>query len=226
MTAWFITATGTELGKTVVTAALAHQLSAHGFRLQALKPVITGFDPADAESDTAVLLRAQGRNCTAAAIAEVSPWRFAAALAPDMAAARENRRLDPGELVVWCNARLDDPAYDLTLIEGLGGAFVPLDDLTLVADWIAALACPNLLITGNYLGGLSHTIATVEAMAARGIAPAAVIVSDSPARPVPLSETVAALNRRLPVPVSGLAHIQGAAPWRRAPDLSGLLGKL
>jgi len=225
MTALFITATGTGLGKTVVTAALAHQLIAQNRAVRALKPVISGFDAADPDSDTAILLRALGRPVSAEWIAAISPWRFAAPLSPDMAAAREGRRIEPRTLARWCRVRIAE-CDGLTLIEGVGGAFVPLDGDYLVADWIADLGCPSLLVTGSYLGTLSHTIAAVEAMAARDIAPAGLIVSASEEEPVPIEETTAALERRLRLPAAILPRLAGPDPWTGAPDLTDLLGRM
>ncbi len=92
MSAIFITATGTDIGKTFVTAGLIRHLRASGREVDALKPVMTGFDPAHPEaSDAGVLLAALGRPVTAAEIARISPWRFSAPLSPDMAARRERR---------------------------------------------------------------------------------------------------------------------------------------
>ena len=226
MSGLFITGAGTEIGKTVVTAALAAQLRAAGQPVQALKPIISGLgDICDPLSDAVVLLRAQDKPVTATAVSEISPWRFTAPLSPDMAAAREGQRIDVDKLVAWCKAQIE--SFDgLTLIEGVGGAFVPLEGGRLVADWIAALGCPNLLVTGSYLGALSHTIATVEALTARGLAPAAIVVSESPEAPVPPQEFVETLARYLAIPLAVLPWQPGPEPWRYAPDLTGLLGRL
>jgi len=226
MSGLFITATGTEIGKTVVTATLAAQLRAAGRPVQALKPVISGLaEICDPESDAAVLLRALGRTVTEDSVAAVSPWRYTAPLSPDMAAAREGRRIDVEALGDWCTTQTEG-FEGLTLIEGVGGAFVPLDVEYLVADWMAALGCPCLLVTGSYLGALSHTIATVEALAPRGLRPLAIVISESPDAPVSPEETAETLARYLPIPLAILPRLGGPEPWRRAPDLTHLLGSL
>src|ERR1700742_1699063 len=95
MTAFFVTATGTDIGKTYVASGLIRHWRAAGHTVDALKPVASGFDPAAAgESDTSVLLMALGRPVGPAEIDGVSPWRFAAPLSPDMAAERESRNID------------------------------------------------------------------------------------------------------------------------------------
>ena len=91
----FVTATGTDIGKTFVACGLIRALRRKGRAAAALKPVLSGFEPAEAEgSDSGRLLAALGRPVTPDEIARISPWRFAAPLSPDMAALREKRTLD------------------------------------------------------------------------------------------------------------------------------------
>lgn len=222
MSGLFITATGTGVGKTLLTAALAHQLAARGETPTVLKPLISGYQAGDADSDTAVLLSAAGIAATPQTVERTSPWRFSAPLSPDMAAAAEGRSIDVDALIAHSREALAGPGP--VLIEGVGGAFVPLGADRLVADWMGAIDCPAVLVAGSYLGTLSHTIATVEALAARKIAPVAVVVSESRTQPVELAVTVAALQGRLPVPVFALPRLEGPAPWRHAPDFAELLG--
>ena len=102
MSVLFVTGAGTEIGKTYVTCALARQLRTAGRAVRAFKPVATGIaeldDPAFQHSDTAQLLAAQGSPCDETTIAACTPWRFAAPLSPDMAAAAESRRLELAEI--------------------------------------------------------------------------------------------------------------------------------
>ena len=209
MTTFFITSSGTGIGKTFVTRQLIAELKAAGRRVRALKPVASGFDAADAEgSDTLQLLRALALEPTAANLDAVSPWRFAAPLSPDMAAARERRTIPFAALVAHCQAA--GRGGDVTLIEGIGGVMVPLDDEHTVLDWIAALEVPTLLVVGSYLGTLSHSLTAAAALRARGVMIAGVVVSESEVEPVPTVETAAALARFItPVPVQAL---QRAAP--------------
>ncbi len=222
MRVFFVTASGTEVGKTVVACLLCRQLRAAGRKVRAVKPVITGFaDDAPGGTDTALLLEAQGLAPTPGAIAGASPWRFRAALSPDMAARREGRSIDFRQLVDFCRA-LRDEAGDVLFIEGLGGVMVPLTERETVADWIAALEIPALLVTGSYLGTLSHTLSAAEALKARGVPLAAVIVSESADSPVPLAETVETLERFI-IPVLALPRLNDTEEWRDAPDLTGAL---
>ena len=137
---YFVTSTGTGIGKTYVTAALIRQARARKMSVAATKPVISGFDKHEiAASDTGALLAALGEPLTLAAAEKISPWRFKAPLAPNMAARAEDRSLDCAALFAHGRQflRLD---ADLMLIEGVGGVMVPLDEERTVLDWICAWA--------------------------------------------------------------------------------------
>lgn len=158
MTAFFITATGTDVGKTYVASGLIRHWRAAGRQVEALKPVASGFDPAAAKtSDSGVLLSALGKPITPTEIDRISPWRFSAPLSPDMAAERENRRIDFDAVVKYSRDAIA-AAQDILLIEGIGGIMVPLTDKHTVLDWMAALDIPLVVVTGTYVGSLSHTL--------------------------------------------------------------------
>ena len=194
MTTIFVTSSGTGIGKTFVMLQLIAELKASGRRVHALKPVASGFDAArPGDGDTGALLRALELEPTAANLDAVSPWRFAAPLSPDMAAARERRTVPFDALVAHCRAA--GRRGDVTLIEGIGGVMVPLDAEHTVLDWVAALEVPTLLVVGSYLGTLSHTLTAAAALRARGVAIAGLVVSESEVEPVPAAETAATLAR-------------------------------
>jgi dethiobiotin synthetase len=220
MTTLFVTATGTGVGKTFVTAKLVAELRGARRSVRALKPVASGFDDADiAASDSGVLLDALGLPSTAANLDDVSPWRFAAPLSPDMAAARERRSIPFAELLEFCRA---PRPTDVTLIEGIGGVMVPLDDTHTVLDWIVELDAPVVLVAGSYLGTLSHTLTAIAALRARRIEPAAIVVSESEQQPVSLEET-AQVIRRFVGPIAVAALPRPAGTTRLLPLLAPLL---
>jgi dethiobiotin synthetase len=220
MTTVFVTASGTDVGKTFVTLRLIAELEHAGLIVCALKPVASGLDAANVgDSDTAKLLQAQGRTIDAANLDAVSPWRFAAPLSPDMAAARERRNVPFDALVDFCRTPRD---ADITLIEGIGGVMAPLDATHTVLDWIAALEAPALLVVGSYLGSLSHSLTAAGALTQRSVAVAGVVVSESLEQPVGADETAATLARFLaPIPIRVLPRLGSTplapllAPWLR-----------
>ncbi|HXF89240.1 MAG TPA: dethiobiotin synthase [Xanthobacteraceae bacterium] len=195
MAGLFITATGTEIGKTHVACGLIRHLRARGHFVDALKPVITGFEPAEAEtSDSGRLLEALGRPVTAEEIARISPWRFAAPLAPDLAARREGRTVDFDALVRFSRTALRECRGTL-LIEGIGGIMVPLDGHRTVLDWMVALRLPLIVVTGSYLGSISHTLTCLDVLQRRGLPICALIVSETPAATVTMADTLDCLSR-------------------------------
>ncbi|MBU6448374.1 MAG: dethiobiotin synthase [Rhodospirillales bacterium] len=206
MNSYFVTATGTDIGKTFCTAGLLRANPG----LRAIKPLLSGYE-AGAPSDSSELLAAMGRGVTEQNIAAITPWRFKAPLSPDMAAAREGQRIDYAALLGFCRAAL---AEGPTLIEGAGGAAVPLTETKMTADWIADLAVPVLLASGTYLGSISHCITTAEFLLRRGIFIHAILLNESATAPVPTEETQAALARYLPCrifPVKRNARVEDFA---------------
>jgi dethiobiotin synthetase len=225
MTAVFITATGTDAGKTFVAAGLIRRWRAAGRRVDALKPVATGFDDATADaSDAGVLLTALGRPVSPGEIERISPWRFTAPLSPDMAARRENHAIDFDALVAFSRNAVA-ASEDMLLIEGIGGVMVPLGDKHTVLDWIAALNIPVLLVAGTYLGALSHTLTALDTLRRRGLAIKALVVSETPDSAVPLADTLHTLRGfAAPVPLVALPRL--ATPDRTHPAFAEIAALL
>jgi dethiobiotin synthetase len=203
VTAIFITATGTDVGKTFVAASLIRHFRQMGRLVDALKPVVSGFDPEQAAvSDPGVLLHALGLPVTLAEIDRISPWRFRAPLSPDLAAQREGRSIDVDTVVTFCQSAVAQ-RRDILLIEGVGGVMVPLDRERTVLDVMMALQLPLIVVAGSYLGTISHTLTALDAVFQRGLKVMATIVSETPGSSVPLDDTVAAIARFVE-PVIGL----------------------
>ena len=209
MTAIFVTGTGTDVGKTFLSAALIRHWRTAGHVVAAFKPVASGFDPATAQArDPGVLLEALGRPISE--IDTMSPWRFAAPLSPDMAAAREGRTLDFEAIVEF--SRQVARSADRVLIEGVGGIMVPLDERHTVLDWMSALRLPVLLVAGSYLGTISHTLTALRVLAQRNLTVVAVAVSESVMPGAPLDETVATIARFADlIEVVGVPRLSGDA---------------
>jgi dethiobiotin synthetase len=213
MSTTFVTASGTGVGKTFVMRLLIEQFEKRGTHVDALKPVVTGFDENDAAaSDSGVLLTALGRPLDRSHLDKISPWRFEAPLSPNMAAAREGRAVPYADLIAYCH---NVAARGTTLIEGIGGVLVPLDDEHTVTDWIAALEVPALLVTGSYLGAISHTLTAFEVLKVHEIPVCGIIVSESESQPVAAGETALSIERfsdGCPVVVVPRLHNIAGAP--------------
>lgn len=219
MTRLFVTATGTDIGKTYVSSLLLRQLKARGLNALGLKPVLSGYDESSAkDSDPARLLEAIGEAATPDAIATISPWRFAAPLSPDMAARVEGRTLPYDEMVAFCAETAGRHEGPL-LVEGVGGVMVPLDDSHTVLDWMTDLGFPAVLVAGTYLGTISHTLTALEVLNARSIPVRAVILSETRGSSVSTAETAATLKRFTGVDI----RIVPRGGRDKAPDLTDLL---
>lgn len=194
---FFVTSSGTEIGKTYVTTGLIRALRQAGHPVDALKPLITDFTDATRDgSDTVLILEALGQDVTEQGIGRVSPWRYTAALAPDMAAAREGLTVPYEEVIAYCreaHAALDDETT--LIVEGAGGVLVPVDDTRTMRDFMMDLVATPILVVGSYLGTISHTLTALEALNHKGLPPVAIVVSETEGAGIPLEETCAAIQR-------------------------------
>ena len=195
MTAMFVTATGTDVGKTFVARGMIRRLRARGLAVDALKPVITGYDPHTAHlSDTGRLLAAMGRALTPRQINQVSPFRLREPLSPDQAARIEGRMIDFKALNTFCRAAIGRHKGAL-LIEGIGGIMVPLDDRHTVLDWMIEIDVPAIVVTGSYVGALSHTLTALDVLDRATLKIAAVVVNETPGSAATLDDTVDSIRR-------------------------------
>ena len=203
MTAIFITATGTDVGKTFVVAALIRRFRQMGRAVDAIKPVVSGYDVVQpGASDPGILIAALGLPFSPETIERISPWRFRAALTPDLAAKREGRNIDVDAVVAFCRNAIAR-RRDILLIEGVGGIMVPLDDRRTILDVMMTLRLPLILVTGSYQGTISHTLTALDSLFRRDMKLLATIVSETPGSPLPLEDVVATIGR-FTEPVIGL----------------------
>lgn len=193
MTRLFVAGAHTEIGKTHVACALIRAARAAGLTADAFKPVVSGIEPDSlAGSDPGRLLAALDRPLTPETFDAISPWRFAAPLAPPMAAALEGRALPLDPLAEACRRWLAASTADLALVEGVGGLMSPIADHATCLDLLLALEAPTLLVGGAYLGAMSHTLTALEVLKVRGRAPLVIVVSEDAAPDAPdFGQTVA-----------------------------------
>lgn len=165
----FVAGTDTDVGKTIVAAAIIRDLRAAGHTVGPYKPVASGGD-----ADARALWEAAGRPLRQAA---VCPQWFLTPLAPHHAAREEGRRVDAGLLVAGLAPWLDH--CGVVVVEGAGGLFSPLTDELLNADLATRFGLPVVVVDGGRLGCVGRVLATCAAAATRGLRVAAVVVSQS-----------------------------------------------
>ncbi len=174
-----ITGTGTDVGKTVVVAAIAALARASGERVTVLKPAQTGVAP-DEPGDLAAVARLAGD------VATLELARYPEPLAPATAARRAGAASVLPAQVVDAVRGLD---ADLVLVEGAGGLLVRLDDgddthaPQTLADVAAGLAAPVVLVASSGLGVLNTAALTAEALARRGIPLLGTVLGAHPEHP-------------------------------------------
>ncbi|HVY89173.1 MAG TPA: dethiobiotin synthase [Hyphomonadaceae bacterium] len=179
MSAVFVTAIGTDCGKTHVSAAILRTLTAAGRKPLGLKPLMSGFSAGRLEeSDAGRLLQAMGRPITAATISEICWKSFTEWSAPNVAARHEGVALEYGKLLSFVRGKLKVHAGP-ALVEGAGGVMSPLTDTHTNIDLAADLALPVVLLASNYLGAVSHTLTALEALKTRRLRVAAIVVTQT-----------------------------------------------
>jgi dethiobiotin synthetase len=189
----FVTGTGTEVGKTVVAAVIAHTLAAAGRRVAVFKPAATGLDEEE-EPDHQLLRRAarsdQGDE-------EIVPYRYGPAASPHLAAAMAAEEIQPSRLLQA--ARAAASRSEALVCEGVGGLLVPLSPGYLVRDLAADLGYPLVVVASPGLGTINHTLLTLEVARAAGLEVAIVVLTPWPDQPTEIErsnrETIAALGQ-------------------------------
>jgi dethiobiotin synthetase len=237
----FVTATSTEVGKTVVAAALARTLVGDGKRVAVFKPALTGldefpgYDEAEAlaaVADTVIatgsalwpsaaglpdhaVLRAAA--CSSQTDDEISPYRFDPPMSPHLAAGLAGVEIDPERVMRAARAAADDA--EAIVVEGVGGLLVPLTPSWTVRAFAVELGYPLVVVSPPGLGAINHALLTVESARSVGLKVAAIVINPWPEDPTPIEtdnrETIAALSN---VPVLTLPHLDLERPdtW---PDL-------
>ncbi|MBT2540853.1 ATP-dependent dethiobiotin synthetase BioD [Streptomyces sp. ISL-44] len=201
MSVLVVSGTGTEIGKTVVTSAIAAAAVAAGRSVAVLKPAQTGVGP-DEPGDAAEAVRLAGPTVTAVELA-----RYPEPLAPDTAARRSGLpTLSPSDIAEA--ARKLSLHHDLVLVEGAGGLLVRFDEAGhTLADAAVLLGAPVLVVAAAGLGTLNSTTLTAEALRARDLTALGVVVGSWPSSP-----DLAARCNLADLPKSSGAPLLGAIP--------------
>ncbi len=212
----FITGTDTGVGKTVVTATLVRLLRERGQEVRVCKPVATG-----AERSTGRFVAADSRLLADAALdddlAAITPWAFSEPAAPPVAARAVGVTLNLDDIAEAVERRRQQGS--LLIVEGVGGLLCPLTDDHTVADLAGRLGLPLVVVARRSLGTLNHTLLTVEAIRARQLPLAGVVISEITPPSGIAEETNPDELRRLGVPV--LALLPFDATGRPAPAALG-----
>jgi dethiobiotin synthetase len=199
--ACFVTGTDTEIGKTLVSAAILHKLVAAGQRACGMKPIAAGAEMRDGvlHNEDADLLAAAGNVHLPQHI--TTPFMLREPCAPHIAAEIDGVTITPVPILAAYAEILG--ASDATVVEGVGGFRVPFNDTFDSADLAAQLGLPVILVVGMRLGCISHALLTAEAIVARGLVLAGWVANVADPGMRFLDENIEALAQRIPAPLLG-----------------------
>lgn len=204
--AWFLTGTDTEVGKTLIAAALLRAAATQGLRALGMKPVAAG-DAGDVDALIAAGNVAAPREC-------INPYLLTEPLSPHLAARRDGVAIDI-EHIAYCFGELRGLA-DFLIVEGAGGFRVPLNDAHDGADLARRLGLPVILVVGLRLGCLNHALLTAEAIRARGLHLAGWVANQVDPAMACVEENVETLRVRIDAPLLGFV------PHQASPDAASV----
>jgi len=169
MSAYFVTGTNTDAGKTLVTSALLYAARHRNYSTLGLKPVASGSEQTEKGLCNADALALRAQSTPPVAYSCVNPFAFAPTIAPHLAAAEAGCPLSAAAIIDMLRQTLAQTPRDFTLIEGAGGWRVPLNADEDFSDLAAGLKLPVILTVGLTLGCLNHARLSAEAIAADGL---------------------------------------------------------
>ena len=225
-TPYFVTGTDTEIGKTLIAAALLELARERGLRCAALKPVAAGCTVVNGElvnDDALQLIAASGTDLD---YRTVNPIALEPAIAPHIAAAQAGIGIRASDLSRHC---LDALAGDIdfAVVEGAGGWLVPLNATETLADVCLGIGARPILTVGMKLGCLNHALLTARAIAESGGELAGWVANCAKQAMPQFEENVATLRERLSAPCLGVVPYLGhEATYRHAApylDIEALL---
>jgi len=198
---YFITATGTGAGKTVVTLGLIALLRQQGHTVAAMKPVAAGCEmtPVGLRHDDALQL--QQAASVQLPYTDVNPYALGPPIAPHIGAEAAGVVIDVDIIVNKFNEI--NAKTDCVLIEGVGGWLVPLNAQQTLADLASALELPVILVVGLQLGCLNHALLTAASIRARGCQMAGWVANRIPGDMAAVEATIESLTQRLECPLLG-----------------------
>lgn len=198
---YFITGTGTGVGKTFVTAAIARHARATGQKVFAFKPIETGCRPGRLGSDQEELVAAAGDWQTGSL---AGLYQFEAPVAPAVAARATNVEISVSAILESL-AKGSEQAV-LTLVEGAGGWRVPISEALDMSMLAKACGFPILVVATATLGTINHSLLTAEAVERDGQTVAGIVLSQHPNDdPTMVASNLEQLRARWSGPIIALA---------------------
>jgi len=173
----FITGVGTDIGKTHYLCEVLKKITTRKIPFFAIKPIASGVNLNHLiETDSAKILCAMNQKVTFNNFKKITPWYFEKPISPHLASQNSAIEIDFKELKNFC---LKHILKKTTFIEGAGGIMAPINFQYTNLDLIKSLPCRVILVTGNYLGSISHTFTALEVIKNNKIMLEKVIINES-----------------------------------------------
>lgn len=219
----FITGTGTDVGKTIVTSGIFRYLRRQGLDAVTMKPIQTGADTSVAPwkaPDLEVHWQAAAFEPGTAAYSDFCPYLYEPACSPHLAARLAGEAIDIS--ILCAAAAVLQARHEYVLIEGAGGIHVPINDHVLTLELMRQLACPVILVGHVALGAINHTLLSLEVLQRAGLEVAGIVLSTPGPQPESsqyiLDDNPAAIECFTDVPILGVV------PWLADISHSGAPG--
>jgi dethiobiotin synthetase len=199
----FIAGTDTDAGKTYIAAGLLRLFNQAGLKTIGIKPIASGCDEEGKNADACALQKAASVSLD---YEVVNPYAFTPAIAPHIAAMRENREISMQEVAEKIQVACQIPA-DIYLIEGAGGWYTPINFQETLADLVKMLNIPVILVVNIRLGCINHAILTARSIINDGTTMLGWVANLASLAHYPeLSEVIATLKHYLPGQYFGVVH--------------------
>lgn len=210
----FITATGTEIGKTIVTAGLVLALRSYGLRVGVMKPIQSGHKLSSPESD-GMLLKKLAK--IEEVVEDIVTYSFEEPVAPQLAAELNQVQIEPARIIE--QLELLQAKYDVVLVEGAGGLLTPIQDNYSMANLARQIDWPLIIVAHPLLGTINHTVLTTLVARQYELSPIGVILNGLKAKEPDLSVSS---NARF---IEQMANIPvlGTVPWIEGQICSNVL---
>ncbi|MBE0368054.1 dethiobiotin synthase [Pseudoalteromonas aurantia] len=211
MSAFFITGTDTEVGKTYVTSLLLKFLAKHKRKALGFKPIAAGAEEAFGQLVNEDALSLMECASVHGKYEQINPICFAPPIAPHIAAKRAGFEVSVQVLHKHYLA-LDDLGAEFRLVEGAGGWALPINDTQYLYDWVIAEQLPVILVVGMKLGCLNHTLLTMQVLQSQGVKCVGWIANQIDRDMAEFDENLASLRQRISAPLLAVAPYTEETP--------------
>ncbi len=208
----FVTGTDTSIGKTIVTGLLAKFLDNKGYKVITQKWVETGSVGFSKDVSLHLKLINKRKQELKNHLADVSPYTFKFPSSPHLASSLEKRKISIERIKNSFESLTK--SFDFVVVEGVGGVLVPLTKRKLVIDIAKELNLSVLVVVGNKLGAINHTLLTIEALKTRKIKIVGVVFNNLKDKG---NDIILKDNPKIIKAISG-QKILGSLPWSKDRD--------